>query len=263
MHHKGNPLNKILNFLSKYISKFPLLFLAFSSLLFLITASFIYSISYENLLVVYDSLSFENRFRVFTTLLSNVFILSVLFFTLKKELGFKFNYLIPTKKLKTNSRVLTFLKTHSYLIGLLYITLVTLMCLVSRLFGDAQEINMNFNIGSVLLVVVLVPVVEELLFRGALTGLFYKISNSGWAAYFSVICFTALHGISSPSDIFSLNIGLFIGPMFLGAICEYLRFRGFSIIAAISFHAAANATIFLFFMLDSRWLNWLSVLYIS
>ena len=135
------------------------------------------------------------------------------------------------------------------------------LCAISSVLGSADS---NPNAISLYLVisVTIVPLVEEVLFRGVLTPLLYKISSSGWASYFSALVFSALHTIRSPQDILDGNFGIVLGPLLLGLICEALMKLKLGIIAPICFHVAANASILVFSLLDKRWLNWLSVFYI-
>ena len=159
------------------------------------------------------------------------------------------------------SPILAMLRKYPYLPGGLLLAGVIILCAISSVLGNADS-NPNAISLYLIISVTMVPLVEEVLFRGVLTPLLYKVSSSGWASYFSALVFSALHTIRSPQDILDGNFGIVLGPLLLGLICEALMKLKLGIIAPICFHVAANASILVFSLLDKRWLNWLSVFYI-
>ncbi len=112
-----------------------------------------------------------------------------------------------------------------------------------------------------LLTVVCVPVVEEILYRGALIRLLQSICTQTWMIlYGSALVFALAHTAPSMSP-FALPAPP-LGVFLLGGSCAYLRWRSKSLWPAIFLHLAGNLTVYLFQYLDPRWLDWLSFLYL-
>lgn len=111
------------------------------------------------------------------------------------------------------------------------------------------------------LAVALIPVVEELLFRGFISRWaqlqFGKIAGIYWAS----LLFAFVHAIPQLTDLNTW--GLPTGPFVLALCVEGLRLWSGRFWPCIIFHMAANATVPLFFWLDPRWLDWLSPLYLN
>ena len=243
----------------KIFQKFPLIRLILSSLSLIFLATSAYTINISNFLMS-SSLGPKLDDILNATLWNLVIFLVLLIFFFKDIRGWA--YLLPKFKIRKSKMIFNFFLKYPAMVGVCYFTVILMLAASTWFLTGSRQIAWELDYRAFVLTVILVPIVEELLFRGLVTNLFFKISGSSWAAYFSVLCFTALHGVGSPADVFTLNIALPLGPLLLGAACELLRFFGFSLIAPVALHMAANATIFIFSVLDSRWLDWLSVFYI-
>jgi membrane protease YdiL (CAAX protease family) len=104
---------------------------------------------------------------------------------------------------------------------------------------------------------------EEVMFRFFLTRIIGHYSSPILAAYLSMIVFAAAHSLPvfQWSDIALISVPL--GPLLLGGICEWLFFRYKNLVYPIFFHACANSTVFMFSLIDKRWLEWLKLLYLN
>jgi membrane protease YdiL (CAAX protease family) len=106
-----------------------------------------------------------------------------------------------------------------------------------------------------------VPIVEELVFRVGVGGAFRRIGGVVWGSWFSALTFAWVHTHPSVTDLMELNVGLPLGPFLMGLISEFLYIKTQRIWPSIGFHGACNFSVFLFIMLDSKWLDRLEVLY--
>lgn len=108
-----------------------------------------------------------------------------------------------------------------------------------------------------------VPVVEEIVFRRGFGQAFRSWAGEGWGLYFSAVFFAVAH--AQPTFHFVLNegIGLALGPLMLGLCVEILyTVSGYRLWPCILLHASCNLTPVIFYTLDPRWMEWLSMLYI-
>ncbi|MBQ47330.1 MAG: hypothetical protein CMP10_07655 [Zetaproteobacteria bacterium] len=143
----------------------------------------------------------------------------------------------------------------------LFLMLLTLMAAAaSRFFGNEPVFGELPD--RILLYIVVVPVVEELVFRGGLSRILTKYYGDFWGRYASVVIFAWVHSMPTLSDLVSLNTGIPLGPILLGAICEYMVKKTGRITLSIVTHAVCNGTVLIFALLDERWLDWLGFLYI-
>ncbi len=118
------------------------------------------------------------------------------------------------------------------------------------------------SIISLSMVIFVIPIIEEYIFRKQLSGYLRTLVKPTWlGSYISILIFSFAHTHPRLTDLYSMNIGLALGPLFLGIGCEFLTYYSKSILPAIVFHAICNASGFIFSMLDSRWLIWLKDLY--
>jgi membrane protease YdiL (CAAX protease family) len=160
-----------------------------------------------------------------------------------------------------SKKLLLKLRKFPYLPGAVMLAGIIFLCGISNLFGGSVSSSSPVNL-YLLVSITLVPLVEEVLFRGVLTPLLCKLSSSSWAGYFSAIVFSILHTANLPQDIAAGNFGIALGPLILGLICETFMRLKLGIVSAICFHVAANASILVFSLLDKRWLDWLSMFYL-
>jgi membrane protease YdiL (CAAX protease family) len=109
------------------------------------------------------------------------------------------------------------------------------------------------DLSSFVLPVLLVPIVEEIVFRMGLWVILGKISD-GSKLYLTAVSFAGLHASSS---------NLPLGPFLLGLISQWMLLRGAGLSTVTLLHMACNATIVIFLTLDPRWLDWLKIFYIN
>jgi len=106
-----------------------------------------------------------------------------------------------------------------------------------------------------------VPVIEEALFRVGIGGIFRGIGGGWVGGYFSAMVFSLVHSQPTLDRLLAMDVGLPLGPLFLGIICEWLWVKSRSFAVPVVFHAACNATVAVFISVDPRWLHWLRLLY--
>ncbi len=130
--------------------------------------------------------------------------------------------------------------------------------LLSSLIGDPTPGNLNSDIW---LSVLLVPLVEETLFRGGFSKIFRSIGDKWRGIYFSSIFFSFCHTLPTFSSFMELDLGLLLGPFLLGIICEYIYSKSNSLIPCVIFHMSCNLSVAVFYWFDTRWFSWLSYFY--
>lgn len=150
--------------------------------------------------------------------------------------------------------------TLVYFLGPLLCTAALLAALLSASFGSAEVKELDGR--YIFFACLLVPFSEEIFFRYGISGMLIKLTGSGLGRYFSIVFFTAAHSLPFQSTEEFLSLGLPLGPLLLAMICEFLMWRFKALIIPILFHASANFTVVIFMLIDHRWLNWLSMLYI-
>ncbi len=112
----------------------------------------------------------------------------------------------------------------------------------------------------------LIPIVEELAFRGLFRDFWIQYFGRFLGTYASVVFFTLAHSEITFANLLSLNFNIFLGPFLLAVACEFLVQRTKSYWQAISLHAFCNLTPVLFIYLDPQqvtWLKWLNLLYMK
>ena len=121
----------------------------------------------------------------------------------------------------------------------------------------------SFKFKSIIFSCVLIPIVEELVYRSGFNFLTRDKSSFYWSIYLSGLFFSMNHSLLSLSNFPMTLISLPLGPFLLGVICESIVLYSGSLLGAICFHSACNFTVYIFLMNDKRWLEWLSYLYLS
>lgn len=106
-----------------------------------------------------------------------------------------------------------------------------------------------------------IPFVEEWVFRGGLSVVLKRWIGVFPGIYLSAIAFSMVHGIPTVDRVLSGHIGLFVGPLILSIVCDLLVLLSGSLRPAIALHMACNSTVIIFQIFDSRWLEWLKILY--
>lgn len=133
------------------------------------------------------------------------------------------------------------------------------LSLLSRLVGGATTEVTHADIWAFVLVI---PLVEEVVFRIGFGSVFRRYGGPIWGAYFSALLFALVHTLPTPEKLFSLQIGLPLGPFLLGLCAEWLYTNSSRLWPIYAFHAACNGTVLIFQLIDARWLDWLELFYI-
>ena len=124
-----------------------------------------------------------------------------------------------------------------------------IFALVQPLFGGSLPGEVVWpDTGSVVASCLLIPLVEECFFRGVMSAFLRKHFPAIASSISSVLLFGAMHATQSVP----------LGPLLLGGICEYLRYREKSLLGPILFHSAANFTVIIFLWIDIRGLQMLT-----
>lgn len=93
-----------------------------------------------------------------------------------------------------------------------------------------------------------VPVVEEWVFRKGVGSWLRQYSGSVfWGSYLSVLLFSFLHASPTLSHLLEGRIGFPLGPLLLGAACEFLYVSTGKLGPGIFFHAICNGVVILGF----------------
>jgi membrane protease YdiL (CAAX protease family) len=108
-----------------------------------------------------------------------------------------------------------------------------------------------------------VPIIEELVFRGGIGRMLRPKIGPLWAAWFSALIFTMVHGTPTLERALNGQVGFALGAFLLGICCEALLYFSGSLLPGIAFHAACNATVMIFGVINPRWLDWLGPLYLK
>ena len=106
-----------------------------------------------------------------------------------------------------------------------------------------------------------IPIVEEIVFRLGIGNCLRRWAGNLWGSYCSALCFALAHTLPTWDRLSAGEVGVPVGPLLLGAICEFIFVRSKSLVPCIIFHAACNASVPLFTYFDQRWFMWLSLLF--
>ncbi len=153
----------------------------------------------------------------------------------------------------------TDLKLRYFYPSLAIVLGVVLLSLLSRMVGGATTVKSHPEIWAF---IVLIPLVEEIVFRVGFGQFFRKYAGNVWGAYFSALLFALVHTLPTPEKLLTLQIGLPLGPFLLGLCAEWIYIKSSRLLPIYAFHAVCNATVFIFQHIDARWLDWLGLFYI-
>ncbi len=134
---------------------------------------------------------------------------------------------------------------------------------LARFFGTPVPFGAWPDWKLLLTVVLLVPVLEEFLFRGFIGAQLKSYFGPMQGSYLSIFVFTYTHALPTWSSLPWLPLGVSLGVLLLGLSCEYLLVKSDSLLPSILLHAGMNATALLLGWYDSRWLDWLSPLFLA
>ena len=151
----------------------------------------------------------------------------------------------------------------SYLPAVIVLGGSAVAALLSRAYcGDPNDAVSGNNMHPIWAGVIWVPLVEEIVFRGGIGAVYRRLSPPFWAAWFAALVFALVHANPTWNNLANGRVGLALGAFLLGLCCEYLIIKTGRILPCVAFHAACNATVMIFGVLDKRWLDWLAPLYL-
>jgi len=159
-------------------------------------------------------------------------------------------------------KVLLFLEKYPrvvYLPSLVVVFFILLCLCISSFIGGAVASEVPWVMW---LTVLWVPVIEEVLFRAGISRFLRKIGGHMWGGYFSAILFALVHTIPSAQNFANFNVGIPLGPLFLGLACEALYICRGKILPVIMLHMVCNLSVLVFTYLDTRWFTWLRYFYL-
>ena len=143
-----------------------------------------------------------------------------------------------------------------YTIGLL------IFLILGFLVKKTPPSSHNIFIFNHLILILIVPIFEEIVYRIGIGQIFRSVGGNLWGGYFSAMVFSLVHGLPTKDHMLSLQLGVFLGPLLLGAICEYTYIKTRSIIPCIIFHMLGNTAALVIMSLDMKYKHLISDLYL-
>ena len=107
----------------------------------------------------------------------------------------------------------------------------------------------------------IIPLVEEIVFRGAISPLLGRFVGGSWAVWFSAIVFSMAHTIPTWGRVVGFKIGLPLGPFLLAIACDFIIRRWGRSWPAVFFHGACNGTVYVFNYVNPSWIRHFGALY--
>lgn len=107
----------------------------------------------------------------------------------------------------------------------------------------------------------LIPLFEEIVFRGGISPIMDRFVGSKWAVWFSALIFSAAHSHPTWVRFVDLKVGFILGPFLLSICCDMILRRWGRLWPAVAFHSACNATVYVFSALNPPWLSHFGALY--
>ena len=142
----------------------------------------------------------------------------------------------------------------------IYFLCLCLVPMFSSAFGSIPD--RVFETPHFFVTIILVPIVEEVVFRLAIGGWIRAMWEGLGGYYLSALFFGTIHATPTIGRIVEGQVGVVLGPFLLALICEWLYYKTKSLLAPILFHGMCNGSVLIFMYTDPRWLDWLSFLYI-
>lgn len=106
-----------------------------------------------------------------------------------------------------------------------------------------------------------IPIVEEIVFRFGIGNWLRRLAGNFWGSYCSALCFALVHTLPLWERLSEGAIGIPVGVLLLGGMCEFLYVRGKSLMPCIALHVVCNSTVPLFLYFDQRWFDWLQIFF--
>lgn len=110
--------------------------------------------------------------------------------------------------------------------------------------------------------VLLIPVVEEIVFRGGVGAFLQKVLGDWSGAYVGALFFAWMHTMPHWSQLSSIAGGVPLGPLLLGVAAQWLVGQTGSLKPAILLHAGGNAFAMVYHWFLSDNLPWLEIFFL-
>jgi membrane protease YdiL (CAAX protease family) len=107
----------------------------------------------------------------------------------------------------------------------------------------------------------IIPVVEEIIFRGGISPFLSRFVGGPWAVWFAAIIFSMAHSMPTWGRMVGFKVGLSLGPFLLAICCDIIVRRWGRIWPAVFFHSACNGTVYIFSYINPSWMRHFSGLY--
>lgn len=127
--------------------------------------------------------------------------------------------------------------------------------------GPSYAFTGSKEILYVVATLTVIPIFEEIVFRGGVTPILYRFAGPLWSIWFSALVFSIAHSHPTWTRVVELKIGFVLGPFLLGICCDMIVRRWGKLWPAIAFHSACNATVYIFSTFNPSWLSRLGGLY--
>lgn len=141
------------------------------------------------------------------------------------------------------------------------LTILVLSWLIAYISSGEERIFWEKLTLTDLYFVTLIPIFEELLFRGYISPIMQHRHGLYWGSYLSGVFFALAHSSFTISNL-ALPLPP-LGPLLLAWICDFLFIKSKHICFSIFFHASCNASALIFQIVDPRWLDYLHPLYLG
>ena len=106
-----------------------------------------------------------------------------------------------------------------------------------------------------------IPLVEEIVFRGAISPFVSRFTGPWSGVWFGALVFSMAHSNPTWNRLIAFKVGLPIGPFLLAICCDMIVRRWGRIWPAVAFHGACNATVYIFANLNPSWIRHFGGLY--
>jgi len=136
-----------------------------------------------------------------------------------------------------------------------------LLAFYTQASGPTYEIHGSSEYLYAATMLTLIPVVEEIVFRGGVSPFMSRFVGPGWGVWLAAIVFSLAHSQPTWARLMAFKVGLPLGPFLLGLCCDFLVRRWGRLWPAIIFHGCCNATVYIFSALSPAWLTHFNGLY--
>lgn len=142
-------------------------------------------------------------------------------------------------------------------------SLLVLLGTFSLTLVDSSGVSKPLHYRNSIYFLVLIPLVEEVVYRGYLSFHLQKRYGIFWGAYLSSVFFALMHVQIDLNNFSLLSLGVPIGPLLLAWSCEWIYHHSRNIAFPLLFHVSCNATAVILQIFGPVWLDRLQILYLS